>query len=116
MHFAPIRYPVTTLLRAAAFVISIAPAIAHAQGAEIFRDADLKLGEKLIAEHKCAQCHAQRVGGNGSAIYRPTGRVNSVGRLRGTVQQCSTQLNLQLFPEELDAIAAVLNRDYYKFK
>jgi hypothetical protein len=32
------------------------------------------------------------------------------------VQQCSTQLNLQLFPEEVDAIAAVLNRDHYKFK
>jgi hypothetical protein len=32
------------------------------------------------------------------------------------VEQCSLQLNLQLFPEEVDAIAAVLNRDHYKFK
>jgi hypothetical protein len=32
------------------------------------------------------------------------------------VQQCSTQLSLQLFPEEVDAVAAVLNRDHYKLR
>ncbi len=32
------------------------------------------------------------------------------------VENCSTRLNLQLFPEELAAIAAVLNRDHYRFK
>lgn len=103
-------------LCAAALLISTAPLIARAQDAEIFRGADLKLGEKLLAEHKCAQCHARRVGGDGSSIYRPKGRINSAARLRGMVEQCSLQLNLQLFPEEVDAIAAVLNRDYYKFK
>ena len=102
----------TTLLALALFV----PALAQAQGADIFKDADLALGAKLIAENKCAQCHAGKVGGDGSAIYRPQGRINNAGLLRGMVDYCSTQLNLQLFPEEVTAIAAVLNRDHYKFK
>jgi len=102
----------TTLLALALFV----PLLVQAQGAEIFKDADLALGAKLIAENKCAQCHAGKVGGDGSAIYRPQGRINNAGLLRGMVDYCSTQLNLQLFPEEVTAIAAVLNRDHYKFK
>lgn len=92
------------------------PLMAQAQGAEIFKGADLALGAKLITENQCAQCHARKVGGDGSAIYRPQGRINNAGLLRGMVDYCSTQLNLQLFPEEVTAIAAVLNRDHYKFK
>ncbi len=82
----------------------------------IFRGADLALGERLIAEHQCVQCHTRRVGGDGSAIYKPQGRINTPGFLRGMVEQCNTELNLGLFPEEVDAVAAVLNRDHYKFK
>lgn len=93
----------------------VLPSIAQAQPS-IFQGADLSLGGKLIQEHKCAQCHIQRVGGDGSAIYRPAGRINGPGFLRGIVEQCNTQLNLGLFPEEVDAVAAVLNRDHYKFK
>ena len=89
---------------------------ARAQGAEIFKDADLALGEDLIAEHQCAQCHARKVGGDGSSIYNPKGRINTPGLLRGMVEGCNTELNLGLFPEEVTAVAAVLNRDYYKFK
>ena len=36
--------------------------------------------------------------------------------LRGMVEQCNTELNLGLFPEEATAVAAVLNRDHYRFK
>ena len=84
--------------------------------AEIFRDADLALGAKLMAEHKCAACHVRKVGGDGSAIYRAAGRINTPGFLRGMVEQCNTELNLALFPDEVSAIAAVLNRDHYRFK
>jgi hypothetical protein len=82
---------------------------------ELFRDADLALGAKLIADGKCDVCHARRVGGDGKAIYRPLGRINTPGALRGTVDYCSTELNLALFPEEVTAIAAVLHRDHYRF-
>ena len=97
-------------------VLSSLMAIAWAQTPKIFQDADLKLGEKLIAENKCTECHASKVVGDGSAIYKPKGRVNAPGVLRGMVEQCNTELNLGLFPEEVTAIAAVLNRDYYRFK
>ena len=84
--------------------------------AEIFRGADLALGERLVKEHRCTACHSQKFGGDGSSIFRPAGRVNTPGLLRGMVEQCNTELNLSLFPEEVSAIAAVLNRDHYRFK
>ena len=89
---------------------------AWAQTPSIFHEADLALGERLIAENKCSACHQQRVGGDGSAIYKPAGRINAPGVLRGMVEQCNTELNLGLFPDEVTSIAAVLNRDHYRFK
>jgi cytochrome c peroxidase len=103
--------PIGTVVLSLAFSAS-----ALAQGADIFKGADLALGEKLIAEHKCAQCHASKVGGDGSAIYKPMGKFNNAGLLRGMVEMCNTQMNLGLFPEEVTAVAAVINRDHYKFK
>jgi len=88
---------------------------AAAQTPALFKDADLKLGEKLIVQHKCNQCHAQKWTDDGKAIYRPKGRVNTPALLQGMVERCSTQLNLSLFPEEVTAMAAVLNRDHYRF-
>jgi hypothetical protein len=81
-----------------------------------YQGADLLLGEKLLQEHRCAECHSRKVGGDGAAIYRPQGRINTPGSLRGMVEQCNLELNLALFPDEVTAIAAVLNRDHYHFK
>jgi cytochrome c553 len=92
--------PMHTLLGALACASTL---WVHAEPA-IFKGADLKLGEKLIAEHNCSACHAQKVGGNGSAIYKPKGRLNTPGLMRGMVEQCNTMMNFGL------------NRDYYKFK
>ena len=82
----------------------------------LYKGADLKLGEELIAEHKCVACHQRKVGGDGSAIYKPVGRINALGLLRGMVEQCNTELNLGLFPEDVNSVAAVMNRDHYRFK
>ncbi|WP_028601718.1 hypothetical protein [Ottowia thiooxydans] len=89
--------------------------MAQAQVPEIFKGSDLKLGEKLIAEHKCSQCHALKWADDGKAIYRPKGRVNTPAALQAMAEKCSSELNLSLFPEEVTAIAAVLNRDHYRF-
>jgi len=91
------------------------PASAPASEPEIYRGADLALGRQLIAQHRCAECHARKFGSNGDAVYRPKGRVNTAGLLRGMVEQCNTELNLGLFPEEVTAVAAVLNREHYRF-
>lgn len=98
------------------FCIALGSNSAMAQVPTLFQGADLKLGEKLIADNRCVACHQQKAGGDGSAIYKPAGRVNTPGILRGMVERCSTELNLSLFPEEVTAIAAVLNRDHYRFK
>ncbi len=89
--------------------------LAHAQVPEMFKGADLKLGEKLISQNKCSQCHAQKWANDGNAVYRPQGRINTPAALQGMVERCSQELNLSLFPEEVTAISAVLNRDHYRF-
>ena len=95
----------------------LAASMALAQpAAELFKGADLALGERLIKESRCVECHRSKFGGDGSSIFRPAGRINTPGFLRGMVEQCNTELNLGLFPEEVSAIAAVLNRDHYRFK
>jgi hypothetical protein len=88
----------------------------QAQQHPIFKEADLPLGEKLIAENKCNECHIRRVGGDGNSIYKPTGRINTAGALRGMVEYCNTELNLGFFPEDTNAVAAVLNLKHYKFR
>ena len=102
-------------MAALGLALTMAPAQAQAPLSPLFKDADLPLGLKLIAEHQCSACHARRVGGDGSALYRPQGKINTPGLLRGMVDYCSTELNLGLFPEEVTAVAAVLDRDHYRF-
>jgi hypothetical protein len=94
-----------------------APAGASAASAadELFKEAGLALGDKLIAEHRCSECHARRTGGDGSGIYRPQGRINSPQALLSMVERCNTELKLNLFAEEVSAMAAVLQRDFYRF-
>lgn len=106
-----------TLRNAAGLTLALVLAALHAQAQPtIFKNADLQLGAKLIADNKCVACHVSKVGGDGSAIYKPQGRINTPAFLRGMVEQCNTELNLGMFPEEVEAVAAVLNRDHYKFK
>jgi hypothetical protein len=96
-------------------VLLTSAGVVNAQQHPLFKDADLQAGEKLIAENKCNECHIRRVGGDGSAIYKPKGRINSAGALRGMVEYCNTELNLGFFPEDTNAVAAVLNKRHYKF-
>ena len=71
--------------------------LAQAQQHPLFKGADLPLGEKLIAENKCNECHIRRVGGDGNSIYKPTGRINNAGALRGMVEYCNTELSGRCF-------------------
>lgn len=108
-------------LRALAGLLACSAALAVAQpaaptAAQMFKDADLPLGERLIRENRCVQCHQGKVGGDGSSIYRPGLRITTPGLLRGMVEQCNTELGLGMFPEEVSAVAAVLNRDHYRFR
>lgn len=99
-----------------ASLLSLGISVGAQEVPQIYQGADMKVGEKLISENQCDACHVRNVGGNGHGIYRPNGRVNSPALLRGQVEACNTTLNLALFPDEVNSIAAVLNRDHYKFK
>lgn len=107
---------------AAAALLAMTAALAllaepvRAGGPPEFEGADLELGERLIQQHQCDACHIRKFGGDGSAIYRPKGRVSRPAALVSMVERCSTELNLQFFPEDVAAVAAVLQRDHYRFK
>lgn len=112
----PVRWLSAVLLAAGLLVTGGAGAQPASSAAVLFKDADVPLGEKLLREHQCSACHARRVGGDGSAIYRPQGRIASPAALRGMVEQCNLELNLAMFPDEVTAVSAVLNRDHYRFR
>ena len=92
-----------TILAAALAALSALPARA---------DGDPSKGEKVFK--KCAACHQAKFGGDGAAVYRPGERITTAGALRGMVEQCNTELGMGLFPEEVNAIAAVLNQRHYQ--
>jgi len=111
-----VSFPVMPLLCGALTAMALAGISTASAQPNLFKDADLAMGEQLIGQHQCSQCHIRKVGGDGNAIYQPKGRINTPGLLRGMVEQCNSTLNFQMFPEEVTAVAAVLNRDHYKFK
>ena len=110
-----LRHRHSLALAIAALATAVSATSAMAQDAAIFKGADLALGRQLIEEKKCAACHQTKFGGDGSAVYRPGERITTAGALRGMVEQCNTEMGMGLFPEEVTAIAAVLNQRHYRF-
>lgn len=105
--------PLQSLALAALLALSSA---ASAQVPALFKDANPAQGEKLIAEHKCDACHAQKWTNDGKAVYRPAGRISTPSLLQSMVESCNTNMNLGMFPEEVTDVAAALNQAYYHFK
>jgi len=90
--------------------VLFASAIAFAEGP------DPAEGKKLVDEKKCEICHHNLTMGDAKAVYlRKDHKVTTLAKLKAQVAACNTQLNLGLFPEEEEHIAAYLDREYYKF-
>jgi len=70
--------------------------------------ADAGRGKSLHEEH-CTTCHDTRV------YTRPDRRITSLDSLKTQVQRCETSLGLQWFDDEVGAVTAYLNANYYKF-
>lgn len=88
----------------------IMTALAAAIALPVQASPDLALGKKLYDEASCTKCH-------GAEKYTAKDRkVNSISALKTFVQGCATNLNLSWFEDEVDAVAAYLNKEYYKFK
>jgi len=70
---------------------------------------DINNGKSLQQEN-CMGCHDDGV------YSREDRRVTSSDALRAQVQRCETNLNLQWFPEDVDAVIEYLNSSFYKFQ
>ncbi len=91
----------------AAVMLAIAPA---------FAAGDVAVGRKLVDDRKCETCHHNKTLGDAKAVYlRKDRKVTSLEKLKAQVALCNSELNLQLFPDEEEHIAAYLNTTYYKF-
>ena len=90
-------------------LVALAPAVAAAAG-------DVEEGRKLVAEHRCEACHQAKTLGDASAVYlRKDRKVTSMAKLKAQVALCNSELNLGLFPEDEEHVAAYLDRTYYRF-
>ncbi len=75
--------------------------------------ADLEAGEQLHNEN-CVDCHGNKMGGIPSQMYtRDNRRIHDLSGLRQMVQFCETSLELQWFDEDVDNVAAYLNKHFY---
>lgn len=94
------RYTLTLSAAALAATLLAAPAA---------QAADLALGKKLYNEN-CVNCHGAE------KFSAPNRKVHSLSSLKTFVQGCATNLSLSWFEDEVDAVAAYMNQEFYKFK
>ncbi|MCF7994841.1 MAG: cytochrome c [Chromatiaceae bacterium] len=65
---------------------------------------------QALFDQNCTSCH-------GSEVYtRDDRRIGSLDALHGQVRMCEQNLNLTWFDDQVDAVTALLNREYYKFE
>ncbi len=62
-----------------------------------------------LIDKNCTSCH-------GSEMYtREDRKISSFSALQTQVEACNTNLDTGMFPEEVEAVATLLNEEYYKF-
>ena len=91
--------------------------LAGAAGADPFPNADPNAGKKYFDEAKCNACHASIVGGDANQIFtRSERRIRDAQQLLKMVRFCVDRTGAGVLPEDIEHIAAYLNREFYKFK
>lgn len=81
-------------------------------------DSQVALGRKLLAANNCnGSCHQKRApDGNALSLYtRPDRKVTSLPQLHRQVERCVANTKAMISPDEISAVVAALNQDYYKF-
>jgi len=97
----------------AALLLGAAGAVV-AQGVP-YGGADTAAG-RALSQKDCVGCHARKFDGDPARIYtRPDRKVRNPEQLLSQVQLCSSELNLQYFPEDEANVAAYLDREHYRF-
>ncbi|WP_295880801.1 cytochrome c [uncultured Thiohalocapsa sp.] len=65
---------------------------------------------EALVQKNCTSCH-------GSEMYtREDRKIGSFSALETQVEACNTNLDTGMFPEEVKAVATLLNEEYYKFE
>lgn len=88
-------------------------------GAWAGEDDFVTLGRRLLSENDCnGACHQKHSpDGNALTLYtRPDRKVKDLPGLRRQVSRCVSMLNALIAPDEIEAVVAALNHDFYKFK
>ena len=76
-------------------------------------------GRRLLMENDCnGACHQKSApNGDATSLYtRDNAKVKDLPALRKQVERCVASVGAQIMPDEIDAVVAALNHDYYKFK
>jgi hypothetical protein len=90
-------------------LLALVPAVAPAAG-------DVEAGRTRAAAPRRAPCHQAKTLGDASAVYlRKDRKVTSMAKLKAQVALCNSELNLGLFPEDEEHVAAYLDQTYYRF-
>ncbi len=74
-----------------------------------FAQGNVANGQKLYTESKCNQCHGTEV------FTRKDRKVGNLKSLEAQVRRCDSNLNTNLFDDEIHDVTAYLNKQYYKF-
>ena len=101
------------------FATSSAALFATSCAASAGEDGTVALGRRLLAENDCnGACHRKHSpDGDALTLYtRPSHKLKDLPGLRGQVERCVLNLSVPIAPDEIDALVAALNNDYYKFK
>ena len=84
------------------------PLAAVVAGAALPAAAD-QIDAHALVEKNCTSCH-------GSEVYtRADRKIGSLSALKTQVEACNTNLDTGMFPDEVNAVANLLNEAYYKF-
>ena len=113
-----LRAAVAGAAAGAALVLAMAAPGAAEDGAIVLAGADEANGRALIAEHRCnGGCHQSHAEDNDplTLYLREDRKIRNPQALVNMVQYCAIELELPFFPEDVTDIAAVLNREYYRF-
>ena len=71
---------------------------------------------KKLHDAKCAACHKQLYGGDGSTIYTRSDRnIQTIEGLIGQVNGCNQRVNANFSGNDINDVVNYLNKTYYKF-
>jgi cytochrome c553 len=100
------RFPLLSVVSAVAAVVGTGALLAGLSASAATGEG---IDAQALLQKNCTSCH-------GSEVYtRPDRKIHSLSALQQQVEFCNTNLDTKMFPDEVNAVANLLNKEYYKF-